>query len=466
MAPSALKTAERTRSRVVATTAETTCVDYSQYLTPYQTAKLAVSMFSDVDRGQTLRCLDLGAGTGILSVALAERYGGRMSIDCIELDSELGEICDKELAKLEVRHRVVIGDALTVHTEPRYDRVILNPPYKKMAAGDVRQSGLPARSPNLYSAFMMVALWALAPGGECVAIVPRSWTNGQYFQQFRAWTFSRCSLDAMHVYGSRTEIFSDTNVLQETMLVRFSKRLQSPTIRVSESQVKAGKPVVHEYAFDELVDTGGDLTVRVTPAERGSLNGMTTLKASGLCTSTGKVVDFRSREVLKREFEPGLNQLIYARNFTAHGFEHPIKRYKPQWIDCTSEKFAKQLIPAGSYVVVKRFSSKEEGQRVKAHVLDLDEPQALENHLNYVHAGTPRQTVPLDPALARGLVLWLSSTKVDMWFRARSGSTQVNASDLNSTPVPSLEQLVELGGRWSLGLSQEEVDGLCRLVLP
>ncbi|WP_102338079.1 methyltransferase [Collinsella provencensis] len=466
MAPSALMTAERTRSNVVATTAEATRSDYSQYLTPYQTAKLAASMFSDVESDRMLRCLDLGAGTGILSVALAERYGGRMGVDCIELDPELAAICDDELARLEVRHRVVVGDALMAPIEPGYDRVILNPPYRKMAAGDVRQAGLPARSPNLYSAFMMVALWALAPGGECVAIVPRSWTNGQYFQQFRAWALSKCSLDAMHVYGSRTEIFADTNVLQETMLVRFSKRPQSPTVRVSESQVKDGEPVVHEYAFDELVDVEGDLTVRMTPAERGPLDGMATLKASGLCASTGKVVDFRSREVLRREFEPGLNRLIYARNFTAEGFEHPVDGYKPQWIDCSSEKFAKQLIPAGSYVVVKRFSSKEETRRVKAHVLDLDEPQALENHLNYVHAGTPRRTAPLDPALARGLALWLSSTEVDAWFRARSGSTQVNASDLNAMPVPSADQLVELGGRWSLGLSQEEVDGLCLSVLP
>ncbi len=465
MVASALLMAEETRSHVVATTGDTARSDYSQYLTPYQTAHLAASMLSDADGGR-LRCLDLGAGTGILSVALAERYGGRVDVDCVELDPELARICDGELSQLEIPHRVAVGDALIVPIGPGYDRVILNPPYRKMAAGDVRQAGLPARSPNLYSAFMMVALCALAPGGECVAIVPRSWTNGQYFQQFRAWALSTCSFDAMHVYGSRTEIFSDTNVLQETMLVRFSKRPQAPTVRVSESQVKDGEPVVREYPFDELVDTGGDLAVRVTPAGRGPLDGMATLKASGLCASTGKVVDFRSRDVLRRDYEPGLNRLIYAWNFTSEGYTHPVDSYKPQWIDCSSERFAKQLIPAGSYVVVKRFSSKEESRRVKAHVLDLGEPQTLENHLNYVHAGTPRKTVPLDPALARGLELWLSSSEVDAWFRARSGSTQVNASDLNAMPVPSARQLIELGGRWLLGLTQEEVDGLCRSVLP
>ena len=462
---SALMAAERTRSLVVAATEEEMRADHSQYLTPYQTAVLAAAMLSDAERGRTLRCLDLGAGTGILSVALAERYGGRMSVDCVELDPDLAAICDGELRKLGIKHRTIVGDALLTPIETGYDRVILNPPYRKMAADDPRQAGLPARSPNLYAAFMMVALRALAPGGECVAIVPRSWTNGRYFRQFRSWVLSGFSLDTLHVYGSRTEVFSDTNVLQETMLVRFSRRPQAPLVRVSESQVKDGETVTHEHAFGKLVDVDGDCTVRVTPAERGPLDGMATLRASGLCASTGKVVDFRSREVLRREFEPGLNRLIYPKNFTRDGFKHPIGGYKPQWINCSSERYSRQLIPRGSYVVVKRLSSKEERRRVKAHVLDLDEPQALENHLNYVHAGTPRQTVPLDPAVARGLALWLSSTEVDAWFRARSGSTQVNASDLNATPVPSMEQLAELGGGWAPGLAQEEVDGLCRSVL-
>lgn len=465
MAPSALLAAERTRSRVIATTAEPTRSNYSQYLTPYQTAKLTASMFSDVGGSQPLRCLDLGAGTGILSVALAARYGDRTFVDCVELDPELAMVCDDELARLEVKHRVVVGDALEMPIEPEYDRVILNPPYKKMAASDVRQAGLPVRSPNIYSAFIMVALRALAPGGECVAIVPRSWTNGQYFQQFRSWVLSNYSLDAMHVYGSRTEIFSDTNVLQETMIVRFSKRQQSPTVLASESQVKDGRPLVREYAFDELVDLGSDLAVRTASIEHGSLADMMTLKDSGLCASTGKVVDFRSREVLRREFEPGLNRLIYARNFAAEGFVHPVDGYKPQWIDCSSKKYERQLIPAGSYVVVKRFSSKEETRRVKACVLDLDEPQALENHLNYVHAGTSRCTVPLKSSLARGLATWLLSTEIDAWFRARSGSTQVNASDLNAMPVPNADKLIELGHSWSPRLTQEEVDGLCRSVL-
>jgi len=48
--------------------------------------------------------------------------------------------------------------------------------------------------------------------------------------------------------------------------------------------------------------------------------------------------------------------------------------------------------------------------------------------------------------VAVGLAYWLNSTAVDDHFRAFSGHTQVNATDLRTMPYPSLEQLRILGG--------------------
>ena len=70
---------------------------YSQYLTPYQTARLAASMFSQPENPADIHCLDLGAGTGILSVALFERYGSRLVLDAIELDSGMAQICSIDM---------------------------------------------------------------------------------------------------------------------------------------------------------------------------------------------------------------------------------------------------------------------------------------------------------------------------------------------------------------------------------
>lgn len=462
MSVTALLSAELTRAAVVAATDTSVRQDYSQYLTPYQTASLAASMMSDHTGDGLLRCLDLGAGTGILSVALAERYQNNIEVDGIEIDSCLASIYHRELDRLGISHKIVNADALLVPIDCAYDRVILNPPYKKMAADDPRQSSLPVHSPNLYSAFLMRAIDALVPGGQCVAIVPRSWMNGQYFQPFREWMLDRVSIDVLHVYGSRTEIFSDSDVLQETMLLAISKAKQRPTVCVSESSEKDSERVVYEYSYNSLIDGDGGRAVRVCPVESPQLKGLKTLKEEGFRASTGKVVDFRSRDVLSFEYHDGLNRLIYACNFTEEGFVHPVDGGKAQWIDCSSDTRKKQLIGAGSYVVVKRFSAKEERRRVKASLLTLEQPEALENHLNFIHGGTPRKTIPLSEVEARALTVWLGSTDVEQWFRSRSGSTQVNASDLNALPTPPRELLIELGEQWHSGMSQEEIDEACR----
>lgn len=89
----------------------------------------------------------------------------------------------------------------------------------------------------------------------------------------------------------------------------------------------------------------------------------------------------------------------------------------------------------------------------------------MENHQNFIHAGTPRKTVPLEKGVAKGLDIWLNSTLVDNWFRSISGSTQVNASDLNQMPVPSFDDLELMGKQWRIGLRQDIIDRICEDVV-
>ncbi len=70
------------------------------------------------------------------------------------------------------------------------------------------------------------------PGGECVAIIPRSWMNGDYFKDFRKWLTNECSIDTIAIYGSRQEHFKDMKILQEIMLLKLSKRQQTESIRI------------------------------------------------------------------------------------------------------------------------------------------------------------------------------------------------------------------------------------------
>lgn len=461
----ALGRAEVTRRAVIQNTSSSIREKYEQYLTPRETAEFAARMFSH-NGSQRAKCLDMGSGTGILSIALAQRYDFNIEIDAIELDSTMAEICDKELDVMGIRHKVICADALSLEFKAQYDCVILNPPYKKMAASDSRQASFPFREANLYSAFVTRAIEVLRPGGECVAIIPRSWTNGDYFAAFRSWIFSHASIDWMHVYESRTEVFSDTNVLQETMLIKFSKAKQANIIRVTESIGKSGEVVQAAYPSDELIyGLAKRKVVRIKPVEDPMLRGLSTLKERGLIASTGKIVDFRSRN--KTVSKPGEDcvPLIYSCNFSKNGFSHPVDAGKMQWYRCIEDKDRNLLVGPGSFVVVKRFSSKEEVKRIKAFAFDAKEPVALENHQNFIHAGKPRHTVPLDGELAKGLSIWLNSSVVDAWFRSVSGSTQVNASDLNQMPVPSLGILRAMSREWSPALEQSQIDSICEEAL-
>lgn len=460
-----MKQAAAQRIKAIKATSEEHRHALAQHLTPSETAMLAVSMFSASDH--ELSCLDIGAGTGMLSVALVERYPNQIhAIDCIEVDPVLAKICDEDL--VGVNHQTIVADVLTSTPEKRYDRVILNPPYKKMASDDPRQASLPVRSANLYSAFLAIALEHLAPTGEVVAIIPRSWMNGDYFTPFRNWALNRYSLDAMHIYGSRTEIFEDTDVLQETMIVRFSNRKQTNKIEVSHSLQKRAIIKRQHFAPSELI-TDDARVIRIAP-QRGKQTA--TISERGFCPSTGKVVDFRSREriyMTKQEAitdaaaKEDIYRLVYAGNLRTGKLIHPADIGKCQWYRADDKSTTAQLIQPGSYVLVKRFSAKEETRRVVSYPITIEEPIAFENHTNFIHAGSPRKVVPLDSAdIAKGISVWLNSSYIDEWFRDVSGSTQVNAKDIKAMPCPNTEDLVALGKVWQPKMTQESIDELVK----
>src|SRR5713226_5161480 len=84
--------------------------------------------------------------------------------------------------------------------------------------------------PNIYAFFLAAAAQMLRPGGELVAITPRSFCNGLYFRGFRHWFFEKMALDRIHLFESRTEAFRD--VLQES-LITVSHRLGKPSSTVA-----------------------------------------------------------------------------------------------------------------------------------------------------------------------------------------------------------------------------------------
>lgn len=356
-----------------------------------------------------------------------------------------------------------------------FDMVIQNPPYAKLAASSppreaLRQSGVD--TPNLYAAFLALATSALNPGGQLVAITPRSFCNGPYFGAFRSYLLDRLSLDRVHVFESRSTVFADNAVLQENVV--FSGTLDGPreAVILSESISHNDEGTGASVPYKEVVHPGDpDRFIRIatrdddTETAERLLGLPATLADLRVAASTGRVVDFRSRDCLLHEDASDALPLVYPANLHDGRIEWPRRSRKAQWFAPANSRDEAMLMPEGWYCVIKRFSAKEERRRIVAAVwspLDHAGPVAFENHVNVMHDGG----AGLDPAVARGLCLWLNSTLVDRFFRTFSGHTQVNATDLRSLRYPDADALCRMGDLMPGALpAQEQVDSLVEDVL-
>ena len=460
-----LDRAEARRAAALAAVDTVTQTQLGQFFTPARTASLVASLPSVHNLTGPVRVLDPGAGSGSLAAALvarlaAERPGLAVHVVAVEKDTVMVPYLAATLADCEtipgVTTELVAGDYLIGATgldpDPRmlgpFDLVIMNPPYGKMKGADPSRQMVALEhvdTPNLYAAFWALGIATLAPGGQCVAIVPRSWANGAYFESFRKWLLDRLRLDTLHVFESRSSVFADMGVLQENVIVSGTMGgVRGGSVELSVSVGGTDALTRQKVPASAVVDPSDrHAFVRFTDgASTVPLAACHSLAELGLTVSTGRVVDFRARDHLSNDAsEVDTAPLIYPGNVRGGGIMWPRSIGKPQALRVSDDTARRLLVPAGVYTVTKRFSAKEERRRVVAGVWDRPGPVAFENHLNYFH----ERGHGLPMGLARGLSVWLNSSPVDTVFRTFSGHTQVNAGDLRTLPYPSLDDLSALG---------------------
>jgi adenine-specific DNA-methyltransferase len=462
-------------------------------MTPPATAKLMASMFEA--KPSELRLLDAGAGVGSLTAAFVSEICSRkyppnsVHVTAYEIDPKLCEYlsdtlyqCQKtcEAAGIDFNGDVVNADFIDkgaglLRNEMfsminRYDCAIMNPPYRKINSDSperlaLREAGI--ETSNLYTGFLFVVLRLLASDGELVAITPRSFCNGLYFKPFRKTFLNTLALKRIHVFESRQVAFSEDEVLQENVIFHGTKgQKHGDTVAVSSSTgPEDAFVIVREVPHDKIVSPADpEHYIHIVPDELGasiasqmrSLH--TTLPELRVEVSTGRVVDFRATELLRDHPTTKTVPLIYPKNFENGYIKWPKPGNKPQALAILPGA-DELLVPKGTYVLVKRFSSKEEKRRVVAAVYDHERIDAervgFENHTNFFH----HNRGGLNANLAKGIAVFLNSTLVDLYFRQFSGHTQVNATDLRNFRYPCKSQLEQLGSRIGAEFpSQEEID--------
>jgi adenine-specific DNA-methyltransferase len=168
----------------------------------------------------------------------------------------------------------------------------------------------------------------------------------------------------------------------------------------------------------------------------------------GLEISTGPVVPFRARELLVRQQnERTTYPMLWMQHVRASSVSWPLGDSFRKEEHILAEANPKLLVPNGTYILLRRFSAKEEPRRLTAAVLKKGEFAApflgFENHLNYIHQ--PGGVLELN--LARGLEALLNSSTLDNYFRMTNGNTQVSATEIRSMPLPEARLTTEIGRR-------------------
>jgi len=323
---------------------------------------------------------------------------------------------------------------------------------------------------NLYAGFVGLIVRLLDKGGELVAVTPRSFCNGPYFKPFREDFLEAMSLRRLHLFESRSAAFSGDSVLQENIIVHAVKGAPKPTdIVISTSSGEHGGAVTERAVdFREVVSPNDAEQFIHLPsndqyarARRAMGRLRTPLSALGVSVSTGRVVDFRAKDSLRQQPGRDTAPLIYPCHCSGGFVRWPKEKTRKPNAIVSHEQTRELLVPAGIYVLVKRFTAKEERRRVMACIYDSYQIEApwvgFENHLNYFHVAG--HGLPM--ALAKGLAAFLNSTVVDLYFRQFNGHTQVNATDLRSLNYPTRAELERLGVRIpARELSQEQLDSI------
>lgn len=459
--------------------------DYGQFFTPSEIARLMAS-YCDLKKN-TIRILDPGCGTAILTCALIEHLvETKNDIELIDLvayetDPDLISFSQKTLSYLKnwllkkgikFQYLLHIQDFILNNAEAlrenyngeQFDLIISNPPYFKLSKDDektIAAKELVSGQPNIYSIFMGIAAKLLSKNGELIFITPRSFASGNYFKSFRELFFNTVQIDKIHLFNSRKDTFNRDSVLQETVVIKAIREEINPNKNVLVSSSIGIKdifePTIKYFNSSELIDLNSKekiLHLSTSDKEENILNLVSTwqnvLTDFDIKISTGPVVSFRALEFIQNNYENGtvfLAPLFWLHNVNKMILEWP-KQLKEKGQFIRIENGSKSLLlPNKNYILLRRFSTKDDKSRLIAAPYFCNYVKSdfigVENKVNYIY----RKDGHLDRNEVVGLCALLNSELFDTYFQIFNGNVNVSATELREMRFPPLENIKKIGNK-------------------
>ncbi len=456
-----------------------------QFFTPKEVAMLMVRQFDNLSKKSKIKILDPGAGIGIFESTICEfllskNIKSEILFEIYEKDDKILpflkknlEHCKRLMSKKNTRisyninnsdfileNSFILKENKKLDLKYCFDFIICNPPYQKTneyLKSNKNLKEIVKNQPNMYTLFMTLASKLLKAGGELTFITPRSYCSGLYFKHFRKSFLNEIKPTRIHIFNSRNKVFKKYNVLQEIIILTGLKTKKSPKkVIISKSEGiphKIKKLEKRKTIFENVIVKKGDgviIKVPLSDFEEKLTNKLNTLKFKmpelGIKVSTGRVVPFRSKKFIIKHFKKHQKHypLIWMQNIQNEKVKWPLNNKKPIAIK-KEDGCANLLVPNQNYVLVKRFSAKEGERRICAGVLLNSmtnyEYIGIENHVNYIHKINGNLTVQE----TYGITALLNSKIYNIYFQTGNGSTQVNAYELETLPLPSLKKIRKIG---------------------
>ena len=433
--------------------------EYAAYYTPRSLSEHMVSV-ADFKGG---KIGDKGAGSGVLSASAAAKHILSKSkapcfISANEIQPAIQDFLRKTLNSVAQQAKAskkefdyeINGDFLEMADKALtnefgdYDSMIINPPYFKISAkSDINTlilNKLGFKLPNIYSVFILLSLRMLKQNGSLTALVPRSFFNGAYHKPFREFIRKNFSIDSVTRYRSRSNLFKNDNVLQENVIIKFTKRQQADQISIFTCE-EPNKPAEHNMLLPASLLLDNEEGIFVLPADHEELNAFLrirklphTLNELGVNFSTGKLIAYKHKDSFT-DTEGAM--FVEAKNIDTSS-SHYTRRDNPRSHgDAVSIAETKSsLIDAQNVILIKRISSNSDAKRMHCTVLkesDCNTKQlAIANSLQYIFGASIS-----DVDVALRLNEFLTSSDVNLFMKAINGTTQINLSDINILRFPS-----------------------------
>jgi adenine-specific DNA-methyltransferase len=305
---------------------------------------------------------------------------------------------------------------------------------------------------------MALAAKLLKENGEIIFITPRSYAAGGYFKIFREYFFKRIDLDKVHLFVSRKDTFNRDNVLQETVIIKGTKRSkpESQVIVSSSGGLKdLQNPLMKIFPKNDIIDLSSGEKILYLPTTDYDESIMEIFKGwagnlskYNIKISTGPVVAFRALDHIREQFENGsvfLAPLFWLHNVRQMKLEWPVHKSKNGQYINIEEKSQTLLVPNKNYILLRRFSSKDDKNRLIAAPFFSNFVKSdfigIENKVNYIYR--PKGHLARNEVI--GLCALLNSRVFDAYFRIFNGNVNVSATELREMSLPPLEIIKQIG---------------------